>query len=294
MRVMGMFTGKALVLAALAASLFVFVSYLRIESGSVPAQVYAPFQTTPLDPITTDTWGIFNSETGEVVMGGNENAVRPIASITKLFTAATILRSDKKDIPFTITAQDIAAEGRAGRLSEGDRYTPYELLFPLLIESSNDAAAAVERTLGDGLNSGVREVIQASGLTHTVVKDASGLSAENVSTVTDLAAFFSYIRKTAPHILDISQLRMYVTDRTEYHNNNPGRTFDSFKGGKHGYTEEAGRTFVGLFRSDTSNEEFGIVLLGSTDLEGDITALHALGNELVLSGILGPNSQVAP
>jgi D-alanyl-D-alanine carboxypeptidase len=58
-------------------------------------------------------------------------------------------------------------------------------------------------------------------------------------------------------------------------NNNPGRTFSNFTGGKQGYTPEAGKTFVGSFELPNAQGEIGIVLLRSTDLKTDIGRLLA-------------------
>ena len=52
---------------------------------------------------------------------------------TNLKEMTKIIYSTKKFEPFTITASDVATEGRAGKLVYGEKVTPYELLFPLLI-----------------------------------------------------------------------------------------------------------------------------------------------------------------
>ncbi len=225
--------------------------------------------------LTTDTWGIFDPKTGEIIEGNNTHSPRPIASVTKLFTAYAALESDKREEPTTITWADLGTEGRAGKLYYGEKTTPEALLFPLLIESSNDAGEAIKRTLGREFSDSIDQVKNELALEHTTIVDASGLSAHNVSEVSDLARFYSYVRKTHPHIIDITQLRMYISEDAGLINNNPARTLESFTGGKHGYTDEAGRTFVGTFTVTPDGKEVGVVLLGSKDLLKDINATLA-------------------
>ncbi len=274
--------------ALIGLALLVFVAIFILPTDPTRISERTPVQHVPefVGSITAEEWGIFNPETGTILLASGEASTRPIASIVKLFTAAAVLKSDARDTPLTIQVQDVAALGRAGRLTAGDVVTPYELVFPLVLESSNDAATAIERVLGTSLYTSISTLLVDARLENTTIVDGSGLSPYNVSTVFDLALFFSYLKHTAPHILDISQLHRYLTDTAAYQNNNPGRTFDTFRGGKHGYTEEAKHTFLGAFSTRTNGGEVGIVLLGSTDLIADIDTLYSFGRELVGSGIL--------
>ncbi len=89
-----------------------------------------------------------------------------------------------------------------------------------------------------------------------------------------------------PHLLDISQLPVFIGKDAAYHNNDPAREFASFRGGKHGYTTEAGRTFVGMFSIPDSSASVGLVILGSSDIRSDISTLFILGEALISSDIL--------
>jgi len=247
---------------------------------SIPTSSAAqtPVSTTPV--LTTDTWGIFDPNTGTILAGENLDKKLPIASVTKLFTADAVLGSQKKDETFTILASDVNTEGRAGKLVAGEKVTPYELLFPLLIESSNDAAEAIRRHLGEEFLQTIFTIKKTLSLTNTIISDASGLDSRNVSTVEDLSTFYAYLRKAHPHVLDITQLHTYVGSSAGYVNNDPARTLTHFTGGKHGYTDEAGRTFVGTFTLPNAPRELGFVLLKSDDLLNDIQVLLAYSESL--------------
>lgn len=226
--------------------------------------------------IHASAWGIFDIQTGRIIAGHQIDTVKPIASITKLFTATAVLENKEKYASFTIMPSDVVVEGDAGKLKSGDSVTPYLLLYPLLLESSNDAAEAIRRFSGDTFQNARKKIIADAGISSTMLVDASGLSSKNVSTVRDLAQFFSYISVTNPHILDITQLYTYVGNNTGYINNNPGRKFNSFIGGKQGHTDEAQYTFLGGFKSPKSNTEIGIVVLGSSNVREDINALLSM------------------
>jgi len=241
---------------------------LQIETLSATVSVPPP-------PLSTDTWGIFNPETGAVVTGNNLETKKPIASITKLFTAEAVLQSSKKDELFSVTFADINTEGRAGKLVYGEQVTPYTLLFPLLIESSNDAGEAIRRHLGNGYRDSITNIQESLTLQNTEIYDASGLSPQNQSSVKDLSIFYTYLRKNNPHILDITRLNTYIYDDRGYVNNNPAHTLATFTGGKNGFIPEAGRTFLGTFTLPNTGDEVGVVLLGSNDILVDIQALLA-------------------
>ena len=265
----------------------VFALFLSLETSVLSdylstdetQRITAPTQAMP-NELTTNTWAIFDPTTGVVITGVNTDVQLPIASITKLFTAIAVMQSDMHNTDVSITHMDVATEGRSGKLRVGEHTTPYALLFPLLIESSNDSAVAIQRTLGDTFTRTLADVLSTQSLHKTSLTDASGLSAQNISTVSDLALFFSYVKRTYPHILDITQLYTYVGTATGYINNNPARTLDNFTGGKHGYTEEAGHTFVGTFILPHTSKEIGIVLLASEDLLSDITELLAYSEQI--------------
>lgn len=241
-----------------------------------PVQVSAQTQSVSVvvpdfELISARAWGMFSIETGEVLGGSEIDTEYPIASVTKLFTAYAILQSSQRDSVVTITASDVATEGRSGKLIQGDTYSLYELLFPILLESSNDAAVATKRSMGAEYTQILEEIREELKLIHTTLSDSTGLSPRNVSTVHDLARFFSFLKRTEPHLVDITQLDTYVTERTGYINNNPVHQYENYRGGKHGFTDEAQETFVGSFKLPQG--EIGIILLGSTDIAEDIDVL---------------------
>lgn len=219
--------------------------------------------------MTALSWAIFDPSTGKIFDAKNPDEVRSIASLTKLYTAYAALNSNDIDTELIINWGDIVTEGRSGKLTYGERMSPRELLFPLLIESSNDAGEAIKRGLGDEFFITISLLHSALDLVHTEIVDGSGLSHKNISTAREFAVFYSHIYNMYPHILDITKLPLYVGETTGYVNNNPGRAFEEFSGGKNGYTTEARRTFIGTFEIQ-DGKDIGIVFLGSEDSMRDL------------------------
>lgn len=225
--------------------------------------------------LSTDTWALFDPKTGEIIEGENTEVVLPIASVTKLATAAFVLESEQLDVPVTINWIDVAAERRAGKLQSGNTLTLRELLFPLLLESSNDAADAIQRTLGSRFWELRDALIADAALTNTQIVDASGISSGNISSISDLAKLYTYLESHHRYTLDVTTLGLKIGSEPGqgWVNNSPAHAFEGYAGGKHGYIPEAGRTFVGAFTLPESNAQIGIILLKSADLTADIQEL---------------------
>jgi serine-type D-Ala-D-Ala carboxypeptidase (penicillin-binding protein 5/6) len=239
---------------------------------------------TELPTISAPAYAIYDIESGEIFASRDIDTLHPIASVTKLFTAVAILEKFDPESTTTITWRDVAGEGEAGKLQPRQVYSYRELLFPLLLESSNDAADTLMHATGDKLLPAMTSVALEYGAVHTSFGDASGLSPENVSTVTDLVAFSRAVGETYPFVYDIGQLSQYIGTYTGWRNNNPVAAADAYRGGKHGYTEAAGRTLVAQFAESfaAGDRIIGYIILGSDDLKADTQTLRDFVHTSVL------------
>jgi D-alanyl-D-alanine carboxypeptidase len=229
---------------------------------------------------TARSFIVFDVDTGSIITQKDATEVLPIASVTKLFTASAFYSNADTNATTTITWSDVNADGDAGRLHPNEAYNLSELLFPLLLESSNDAAVTllrVEPTLVERMN----EYVATEGAQHTHFADTSGLSPDNVSTAYELYTLSQSLYKSFPYIFDITRLKQYVGTHTGWMNNNPLVLEEGYSGGKHGFTYEANRTSVAFFDEKLSNgvtRKIGYVVLGSDNLKSDIdnlrTAVH--------------------
>jgi D-alanyl-D-alanine carboxypeptidase len=233
--------------------------------------------------VSAASFVVFDLQSGTILASKNPDAVLPIASVTKLVTAAQFYAHVKPLATTSITWSDVDTDGAAGRLHPHEIYTYNELLYPLLLDSSNDAAAAMGRVYPD-LLSNMNAYVRGLGLTKTSFADTSGLSTHNVSSAHELTVMALDLFKTAPHVFDITRLPQFIGTYTGWINNNPMVGQKGYRGGKHGYTPEANRTIVAFFDEQIATGQtrtIGYVVLGSSDLRKDMSHLRAQTQENV-------------
>lgn len=239
-----------------------FFSYLSKE----------PFHALP----SLSAEGIFvaDLETGFVFFEKEPRKAGPIASLSKLMTALVSLEAVNQYQTITIQPEDIAVEGAAGGLVSGKKFRTSELLFPLLLSSSNDAAYAIARTIGvDRFVGLMNEKARSLGLTHTSFADPSGLNAKNQSTPEDLFRLLQYLWTNRRSVIDITKER----DHAPWRNIHPFAASESFLGGKTGFIPEAKHTMAAIFdvpMSEFASRPIAIVALGSDHIQRDVERLR--------------------
>ena len=139
---------------------------------------------------------VIDQDTNEVLVSKNDQAVLPIASITKLMTGVVISEARlSMDESITITQDDVDTEkGSSSRLKVGTRLTRGELLHLSLMASENRAAHAWGRTHPGGLQAFVdlmNAKAAALGMRDTRYIEPTGLSSKNQSSAKDLATLVS-------------------------------------------------------------------------------------------------------
>ncbi|MBI4087049.1 D-alanyl-D-alanine carboxypeptidase [Candidatus Kaiserbacteria bacterium] len=255
---------------------FVPTSAYETPAGDAPSYTT---DGTKIAEVSARAWGIFDAESGNLLWGHNEDTAYPIASVTKLMTALVTLDTLDLEATTTLSRRAIATEGRAGGLAAGEVFSIRELLFPLILSSSNDAAEAIAEYEGrDIFIAAMNNTAQSLDMVHTGYDEPSGLSPRSVSSVSDLAKLALYLVRERPYLMDVSQLDTYVGEDHAWRNINPASHLATYRGGKHGYTDEANRTLVSFFEEETASgapRMFLVVLLGSNDLKADMATLRA-------------------
>lgn len=189
----------------------------------------------------------------------------PIASLTKLMTAAVALENFSADEKIAVSESAVATEGNAGNLIIGRIYSLPDLLGHLLKVSSNDAAVALAEHLGekkflDAMNEKAAELKMRS----TRFFDPSGLSSLNQSTLENLEKLVSYIYYRHPEIFSIT--------REKEGNIHPFAGYENFLGGKTGFIDEANGNLISLFNHQ--GRTLLIIVLGSEDRHLDTLSLY--------------------
>jgi D-alanyl-D-alanine endopeptidase (penicillin-binding protein 7) len=135
---------------------------------------------------------VVDQDTQEVLFRKNDQAVLPIASLTKLMTGLVMAEAK---LPLheviTISQEDVDTEkGSSSRLAVGTQLSRGDLLHLALMSSENRAAHALGRTFPGGLSqfvSRMNERAQSLGMRDTRYVEPTGLSSRNQSSANDLA-----------------------------------------------------------------------------------------------------------
>lgn len=225
---------------------------------------------------------VVDLDTGEELYAKHPDAVRPIASTTKLFVALVV--RDKKvplDGEATITKEDrqYARGGARSRLLEGRTFKNHDLLRAMLIASDNRACTALARGAGmtvDELIAAMNAKAHALGLTRTKFTDPSGLNG-NESTPREMAVALrlALADKVIAEVMATKTYVVHSTDKStkkkqvaiQYTNTNHViRNHAECLGGKTGYTDEA--RYCLAVAGKLGGRRVGMVFLGA---DGELT-----------------------
>ncbi len=153
----------------------------------------APLQLVDGKPVLRASVAyVVDQDSGEVLLGINDDDVRPIASLTKLMTGMVIADARLPlDERIAIADEDVdRLKNSSSRLRVGTTLTRGQALHLTLMSSENRAAHALARTYPGGKSAFVSAMnvkARQLGMDQTHYVDASGLSSHNQSSARDLA-----------------------------------------------------------------------------------------------------------
>jgi serine-type D-Ala-D-Ala carboxypeptidase (penicillin-binding protein 5/6) len=230
------------------------------DCGIVTAPGTAP---VPGD-VSAESWLVADLDTGDVIAARDPHARHRPASVIKVLTAMQAINELPLNKMVAGTTEDAAAEGTRVGVDVGGNYTINQLLHGLLMHSGNDAAHALAMQLG-GMDAAVGKVNTLAsrlGGRDTRVATPSGLDGPGMSTSAyDLGLFYRYAWQN-PVFAGIVATKTFdfpghSTPETGEHPNyqleNDNKLLYNYAGalgGKTGYTDDAGQTFVGAAERD--------------------------------------------
>ncbi|QUW23829.1 D-alanyl-D-alanine carboxypeptidase [Sporosarcina sp. Marseille-Q4063] len=205
-----------------------------------------------------DAWVVIDADTGRLLSGSNEHVRLPIASLTKIWTAFTVLESGAPLGFTTISPEAASAEGSSIYMKQGVTADVEGLLYGLMLRSGNDAAYALAEHAGGSLQGFVdlmNDNALLYGLNDTVFTNPSGLHNElHLSTAYDTALMMYHAmqNETFKKIASTHTYN-YQLKNENYSWQNKHRLVRSNEtaiAGKTGFTKMAGRTLVTYFEKD--------------------------------------------
>ncbi len=214
-------------------------------------------------------------ETGEIIYEKNPGLVSPMASVSKLMTAVIAQEKMNPSTVAIVSRDSYNTYGSEGGLLLGEKIKLVDLMYPLLIESSNDGAEVIADAYPEGHAKFLEEMNKKAaslGMTDTYYEDPSGLSPQNVSSIEDLFTLGRYIYKKVPIIYDMTRVRQFSIVGHTWANKNHLLLEKTFVGGKNGFIDEAKQTTVSLFNiplAKGGTRTIAIVILKSEDRTSD-------------------------
>jgi len=217
---------------------------------------------------------LFDVKTGQVLYRLNPLRELPMASLTKIMTALVVTSETAPQEPVRITRAALNYSGSGvGQLPKGRRVRLETLLNGLMVVSGNDAAIALAVHVSGTEKRFValmNEKARLWGLRCTRFASSHGLESGNRSCTADLAVLTRLAmgnrritriarRRQAQFKFPIKGGRLYLYG----HNPLIRAGYPGAIGLKTGYTNEAGRCFVGVARR--RGRTLGVVLLDSPD-----------------------------
>ncbi len=238
--------------------IFTVILVFSVISTSLTASAY---EVTGLD-ITAKAGMLVSMDTDEILYSNNIDKKMYPASLTKIMTVTLMLESDKYNpeskIAMTKEVQNlISGTGSAvSNFQIGEEITQLDLVYTVLMSSFGDCAYLAAIYYGgsvDGFVEMMNEKAVELGLTGTHYSNPVGLHEEdNYTTARDVYTLMSYALKneTFKEVCGTSRYTIEATNMSGKRtlsttnfllDNTTNYYYQYAKGGKTGYTDEAGR-----------------------------------------------------
>jgi D-alanyl-D-alanine carboxypeptidase (penicillin-binding protein 5/6) len=244
-------------------------------------------------------------ELGELGRHGDDRP-RPIASVAKVLTALVVMADhplsgpDDKGPAVAVTQADLdaynaeKAEQSVVKVAAGEQLTERQLLEGMLVPSGNNFAEMLARWDAGSLDAFLARANQrlaALGMKKTHLADASGFSAETVSTAGDLVIAGTALMSdpVLSTIVSLGQVELPVAGVLYNVNYALGRS--GLIGVKTGHSPQAGACF--LFAAQRKVGEQAVLLIGAVLDQPTLDSAFAASVKLLESATPGLGSERA-
>lgn len=216
-------------------------------------------------------YAVYQYDSNQYIAQEDATSIRSIASITKLFTAFTVIKGGQA-LDGTVTVDCLSR----GHVTKGTEMTRRDLLIAILVVSDNCAAETLANTYPGGFDKFLQDrefLLRQMGLQNTHLRDATGLGVFNLSTINDLVSFLhiAYQNETLRTIAGIPEAKLtaFKKGRTitiTVRNTNPAIfNHSEIVMSKTGFTNAAGRCVLMLVKR--LENLYAVVVLGETSLK---------------------------
>lgn len=234
----------------------------------------------PKEPVLAESYIVGDVATGKIYMEKNSTRNYPFASMSKLITAMVAKELYSDDAVITITSQEAEVPKDGSGVRAEESFTLKELLYPLLLNSSNIAGEAI------GSSSDRTKFLEAMssysweiGMKNAFFADPTGLSERNAGSAAGFFDMASYIYNRKPEILAITRTKKTSVATTTSHGAHdftsihPFINDPRFIGGKTGHTAAALDTMLTIL--DIHEHPIAIIVLRSPGARAQDTSYLA-------------------
>lgn len=242
-----------IILLLLILSLFFSLFTIFISSEGIPS-------------VSAKSAALYEPETSHFIFSKNSENQLPMASTTKIMTALLALELLDPEEIIQVDDRAIGIEGSSIYLKNGESLTALDLIYSVILQSANDAAAAlayrISGEIADFANL-MNERADALGLKNTHFTNPHGLDdCDHYTTAHDLAIISAEALKNE-NFKKISstykkEIKSSETVRTLVNHNKMLKKYPDCIGVKTGFTKKSGRCLV------SAAERNGLTLIGVT------------------------------
>ncbi len=223
-----------------------------------------------LHHVVKASYVVIDADTGRTLIGNNEHARMPIASLTKIWTALIAIENSNLDDEVVISREAAMSEGSSIYLEPGEVVTVETLLYGLMLRSGNDAAYALAEHAGgsvEGFVDLMNEKALYYRLNQTYFTNPSGLHHDlHLSSAYDTAQMLRIALENEDFFKIASTIQYKSNTKNGTTWLNKHRLLRENVGavaGKTGYTKVAGRTLATYF--EKGNERIIVVTLNEAN-----------------------------
>ncbi len=229
-----------------------------VSSGSFASSL----PTVPLQvgSLSAKSAVLIDADSGRILYGKDETVRLPMASTTKIMTALCAVELCSPDRIITVDPAAVGIEGSSVYLHTGEQLTLLQLLYALLLESANDAAAAIAIGVAGSTEAFVARMNQkatALGLKNTHFENPHGLDGETHYTTAYDLALIARAALAHPLLKTVMSTRKITIPldggsgvRLLVNHNKLLRSYEGAIGVKTGFTKKSGRCLVSAAERD--------------------------------------------
>ncbi len=223
---------------------------------------------------------VMDASDGQTIFAVAPDTPRQPASTIKILTGLIALKSLDVSESISVSSKAAAQPSSKVHLERKKQYKADDLINAVLLSSANDASVAIaEKIAGSEKSFAQMMTLRAKlwGAQQTICKTANGLTAAGqTSTARDLATIFRRAMEDKEFSQRMKQVKAHTAEGKLLRNHNKALwQIEGAIGGKTGFTNAAGQTYVGKFKRGSN--EIIVAIMGSRTMWADLKTLVEYG-----------------